>query len=133
MADAAALREKVQSANQQVFFDAVRRLMVDLHDAAPEGETGDTRRMLSETPGGSSPRFTATVTSGSDHGNFVETGTRAHTVVPVVAKVLRFQPKGGPVVFATKANIPAQEARPWFAPTLAKWSDYLADAARTFA
>lgn len=124
---------------------AAHTMQLALQDAAPLGETGETRRQITVTPGGGVGNTLAyTATAPTKQGQYVEEGTTAVDIVPVQAKALRFaggsgrisQPapnqriatRAGGVVFAMRVHKLAQPPRPWFAPVIARWSDFLAQA-----
>lgn len=150
MADASALREKLLRWADDVFTEAVEHTMVDeLREAAPLGETGDTRRGIEAVVGGTPTRLAATIRSTSPHGDFVEEGTRPHVILPRNGKVLRFmggggrisQPgpnqriatRSGGVQFAAVVHHPGTPARPWFHPLTDRFSEFLERAkARVF-
>lgn len=143
MADASGLRAKALERWGRAFDDSCQTLEQALQDAAPLGETGDTRRGISVRPGGVPGNgFAATALSASPHGDFVENGTAPHIIVPRSAKVLAFsgaggrisQPgpnqrvptRGGATVFAMIVHHPGTPPRPWFAPEIERWPQMLA-------
>lgn len=148
MADASALRQQALDRYGAVHDRASQLLEQALIDAAPLGATGDTRRGIEVRPGGGiGGSFASTAISKSPHGDFVEDGTAPHLILPRTARVLRFaggsgrisQPgpnqriatRSGGVVFSAYVNHPGTPARPWFAPTLERWSEFLQQAMAT--
>lgn len=143
MANAGALRERVQTYNQRVFDEGVRLLMLELVEAAPLGETGDTRRGITSTPGGGGVRMTAQVRSESPHGDYVEEGRPFPLDIDLsgTGRVMRFQGGGrrisqpgpnqristraGGVVFTTKIHQEPRPPRPWFRPVVDRWPEFL--------
>lgn len=142
MADATAVRDRLVAWAEAVHAEAVERDMVAaLRDAAPLGETGDTRRGIEAIPGGSPARPAATVVARGKGGEFVEDGTRPHVIVPRNGSALRFlggtgrisQPgpnqriatRAGGVVFAKRVNHPGTPARPWFRPVVERYGQFL--------
>ena len=57
--------------------------------------------------------ITGEVFNNARYAAAVHNGTKAYTVVPRRRKALRWRTKGGDVVFAKKARIPARRGRPW--------------------
>lgn len=145
MADASALREKVLRRYDDVFSEALSMMVDELREAAPLGETGDTRRGIEAIPGGSPLRLAGTIRSTGKGGEFVEEGTEPHLIVPRNAKVLRFmggsgrisQPspnqriatRAGGVVFAAYVEHPGTPPRPWFGPVVERYPEFLERAA----
>lgn len=118
------------------------RLLVDaLREEAPLGVTGETRRQIEAVPGGSARGFASTVRAPAPGGEYVEKGTEPHDIFPRNARVLRFlggsgrisQPSpnqriatiGGGVVYAAVVHHPGTPPRPWFAPTVERWPEFL--------
>jgi hypothetical protein len=86
----------------------------------------DTRSHFEETPITS----TAVVGTNVDYMRGWELdGFRAHTVVPIRAKALRFE-IDGQVFFRKRANIPAQGPRPYLKPALLAFKSYAIEAMR---
>lgn len=90
--------------------------------------TGRLRASISQTtqmqPGDSRSGFvstpsTAVATVGTNvvYGAAWEFGSRAHDIVPIRAKALRFE-VGGQVLFRRRVHIPAQAPRPFLRPAL---------------
>lgn len=149
MADATALREKLLAWADEVFTVAVggdQSLMVqEMREAAPLGETGDTRRGIEAVPGGTPLRLAAHVRSTGKGGDFVEEGTAPHVITPRNATVLRFlggtgrvsQPspnqriatRAGGVVFTKVVHHPGTPPRPWFRPVVERFDEFLQRAA----
>lgn len=145
MADASGLRQLARARYGGVAQRAAELMKAALQDAAPLGETGETRRQIEVQPSGfGGDTFTFTATAPTKQGQYVEEGTDAHPIVPVRAKALRFmggggrisQPapnqriatRGGGVVYARRVFMPARPARPWFAPTIQLWPVFLEQA-----
>lgn len=121
-------------------------MVAALRDAAPLGETGDTRRGIEAVGGGSPARPAATVRARGKGGEYVEEGTRPHVIVPRNASALRFvggsgrvsQPapnqriatRSGGVVFAKRVNHPGTPPRPWFRPVVEQYARFLQRAAQ---
>lgn len=141
MADATALRSQYIEHNARVADEAARLMFNELIVVVPVGATGDTRRGLGYTPSGDQLRPSFLFTSASIHGDYVEDGTEAVTIVPRNAKALRWlggsgrlsQPspnqriatRAGGVVFAMRVEKPAVPARPWFRPVMERWDEFL--------
>lgn len=141
MADASALRAQYIDHNARVADEAARLMFNELLVVVPVGATGDTRRGLGFTPSGDQLRPSFLFTSASIHGDYVEEGTDAVTIVPRTARVLRFQggsgrisqpspnsriaTRSGGVVFAMHVDKPAVPARPWFRPVVERWDEFL--------
>lgn len=145
MADATALRERIIRRGEDIFAESQRLMVAELREAAPLGETGDTRRGIESIPGGSALRPAATIRSLGKGGDFVEEGTRPHVIRPRSGSALRFvggsgrisQPgpnqriatRSGGVVFAKVVNHPGTSARPWFRPVVERFGEFLERAA----
>lgn len=146
MADATAVRADLERWAADVFSEAVEEMMVaELREAAPLGETGDTRRGIEAITGGTPTRLAATVRSNSIHGDYVEEGTAPHIITPRNAQALRFlggsgrisQPspnqriatRAGGVVFAKVVHHPGTPPRPWFTPVVERFEEFLQRAA----
>ena len=139
MANASALRNRVERLGSEMFRVGVHDLMVnELREAAPLGETGETRRGIEAMPTGPT---SATIRSTGKGGEYVEKGTQPHVIRPRNAKALRFlagggrisQPgpnqriatRAGGVQFAMVVNHPGTPPRPWFGPLVEKLGDFL--------
>lgn len=61
----------------------------------------------------SSTEVTGEVFNDTSYAAAVHNGNRAYVVRPVRRKALRWVSKGGDVVFARSARIPARRGRPW--------------------
>lgn len=146
MADLTLLRQRIVRYGSELMREAEALMVAELREAAPLGETGDTRRGIDSSGGGGSDLVPAfTVVSASPHGEFVEFGTEPHTITPRNGSVLRFlggsgrisQPspnqriatRGGGVVFTTIVHHPGTPARPWFGPVVERFSEFLDRAA----
>lgn len=145
MADASGLRQKLIERYNAVFDEAVDMMTDELREAAPLGETGDTRRGIEASRGGYSLRPAATIRSTGKGGEFVETGTAPHIITPRNGRVLRFlggsgrvsqagpnqriATRSGGVVFATIVHHPGTPARPWFGPAIDRYHEFLERAA----
>lgn len=141
MADATALRERTIRYGAEVMREAEALMVAELREAAPLGETGDTRRGIDSAPGGSATVPAFTVVSTGKGGEFVEDGTQPHEIVPRNAGALRFlagsgrvsQPspnqrvatRGGGVVFAKRVMHPGTPPRPWFRPVTERFPEIL--------
>lgn len=145
MANANATRELLRRFADEVFGDATEDLENELREAAPVGQTGDTRRGVSVVGTAGGDHFAATALSIGKGGDFVEDGTSPHVILPRNARVLRFlggsgristaspnqrvATRGGGVVFTTIVHHPGTPARPWFRPVVERWSEFLQRAA----
>lgn len=145
MADATALRMRTIRYGAELMRQAETMMVAELREAAPLGETGDTRRGIDSAAGGSDTVPAFTVVSTSPHGDYVEEGTQPHVIVPRNASVLRFlggsgrisQPspnqriatRGGGVVFTKHVNHPGTPPRPWFRPVVERFPEFLERAA----
>ena len=58
-------------------------------------------------------RVTADVRATARYAAALHDGTRAYTIRPRNARVLRFQGRDGSTVFARQVNMPARPGRPW--------------------
>lgn len=140
MANANALRQDLLRRTERTFAEATRLMVDELREAAPLGETGETRRGISAELTGAGTQLSATIVSVGKGGQFVEEGTRPHLIV-ARGKALRFlgggerisQPgpnqriatRSGGVVFAKSVNHPGTPARPWFKPVVDRWTEFL--------
>lgn len=127
MADASGLRDRVRRYGVAVAEEAGQQVVAALVEAAPE-RSGETKRQISWTAGGSPDRPGGTVKAPAPGGEFVEAGTSPHVILPRSASVLVFQ-VGGETVFARRVNHPGSPARPWFRPTVERWGEFLQRAA----
>jgi len=107
------------------------RIEQRLQQAAPVGETGNTKRntrVRLVANNRNEIRLAAEV--NVDYAQFPEEGTRAHTIVPRRAQALSFYwPKLGRRVFLARVNHPGNPARPWFHPTLARFAEFIREVA----
>ncbi len=137
MADATAVRAHL-IAHADAIMAETERLMSDaLREAAPYA-TGETRRGIESIPGGSATRPAFTLRSTADGGDYVEKGTRPHTIprggaqpgitLRWVDKSGRFATRAGGVVFRKVVNHPGTPARPWFRPVTERFGEFLARA-----
>lgn len=131
MATADTLRQNIERRGQVIFDRAVQLTKDALRDAAPVGETGDTRKQVDVRPVAKGTKLVAEAVAPAKGGEFVEKGTKRH-VIPKGGrgpKVLRFDGNDG-VTFRRVVVHPGTRAKPWFKPTVAKWQRILAQAAR---
>lgn len=152
MANAAALRERLTQREQAVAAEALRLLFNELLVAVPVGDTGETRRGLTVTPGGNgTTTFGGTVQSSSPHGDWVEEGRSYPLDIDLsgTGRVMRFQAgsrrisqgaptgriatRGGGVVFTTKIHQEPRPPYPWFRPVVDRWLEFLERAQATVA
>lgn len=103
-----------------------------LRDAAPVGETGNTKRNTKVRIANNNRREIRLVAEVNvPYAEFPEKGTRPHVIVPRRAGVLSFfWPKLGRRVFFARVNHPGNPARPWFEPTLARWAEIIREVVR---
>lgn len=148
MADLTALRERTVRYGAELMREAERLMVNELREAAPLGETGDTRRGIEGSGGGGSALVPAfTVFSRSPHGDYVEEGRPARDIVPRNASVLRFlagsgrvsqaspnqriATRDGGVVFTKFVHQDAVPPRPWFGPVVDRFPDFIERAQAT--
>lgn len=145
--DSTVLRDRLQRWGEDLVAQASEMIVAELREAAPLGQTGDTRRGIEAMPGGSPLRPSVTVVSRGKGGTFVEEGTAPHEIRPRNASVLRFlggsgrisQPgpnqriatRAGGVVFAKVVHHPGTPARPWFGPVVERFVEFLERAKAT--
>lgn len=145
MADASALRARLYQRADAIVGEAERLMVAALREAAPLGQTGDTRRGIDSVAGGSTLRPAFTLRSSAKGGDFVEVGTRPHVIRPKNGSALRFLGGGrrisqgapnsriatraGGVVFAKEVRHPGTPARPWFRPVVERFDEFLRRAA----
>lgn len=139
--DSTQLRDRVTRWGSALLDEAVDSMVRELREAAPLGETGETRRGITAEVGGDPLHPKATIRSTGKGGTYVEEGTQPHEITPVRAQALRFlagggrisQPspnqriatRGGGVVFATVVHHPGMPPRPWFAPVLDRFLEFV--------
>lgn len=125
------LRQQLRDRTQEAMQRVCDQIFQDLRDLAPVGEVngGATRDAITEEPLQSSgDQFSCKFSLPDKDGNqayggeYVETGTVEHIVVPVNAKALHFFIGDGEV-FAKRVQIPAMPARPWFHPVTDTFAD----------
>lgn len=146
MASATATKEHLTRWAAEVFRQAVEVDMVAaLREAAPLGQTGETRRGIEAIAGGALLRPAAVVRSKAPGGDYVEEGTQPHVILPRSGSALRFlggsgrvstagpnqriATRAGGVVFAKRVNHPGTPARPWFRPVVERFGEFLERAA----
>lgn len=86
--------------NRAIVLTPVRTGNLRAHNAMRVLKTGPTQ-------------VTGEVFNDTSYAAAVHNGTRAYVVRPVRRKALRWVSKGGDVVFAKSARIPARRGRPW--------------------
>lgn len=123
------LRRLITSRGEAIFDRAIQEMKDALKEAAPTGESGDTREQVDVRSAGRGSVFAAEAVAPAKGGEFVEEGTSAHIIVPRGGGVLVFE-SGGQTVFARHVNHPGTQAKPWFRPTVERWQRVLQDAAR---
>lgn len=148
MADATVLRQRTIRYGAELMREAEAMMVAELREAAPLGETGDTRRGIDSAPGGTDTVPAFTVVSRSPHGDFVEEGTQAHEIprggssagitlrwVGGGARISQPSPnqriatRQGGVRFARRVWHPGTPARPWFHPVADRFAEFLERAA----
>jgi len=126
MADSSALRQRIIDGSARAVDRSTDALLDQLQHDAPY-RSGDTYRGITGTLGGDPLRPSATVTSATPQGAWVNDGTRPHVILPVVAKALRWTGPGG-VVFAKRVNHPGTSGTHWFDNAVSFWPARLQEA-----
>lgn len=120
MADVGDLEQAVRTRALEIVDLASRAVLDATRDACPVGvsdEAGTLRDSHDvDPPVDAGNVIAADIHADAAHAEFVRDGTRPHVIVPVRARVLRFE-VGGDVVYAARVNHPGT------APNTEWWTD----------
>ncbi len=125
-----ALRQAIERRGRAIFDRATQITKDALRDAAPVGESGDTKGQVDVRPLGGGTVLAAEAVAPAKGGEFVEEGTRAHVIRPRRAGGVLVFESGGETVYARVVHHPGTTAKPWFRPTVDRWERFLDQAAR---
>lgn len=133
------LQRAVVQFAQQVHDEAVQDVIDELREAAPLGETGETRRQIRSVPLGAGTRPASRVEAPTPQAEWTEEGTEPHDIVPVNAQVLRFLGGGGRisqpgpsqriatqaagVIYTMIVHHPGNPPRAWFDPVVQTYEE----------
>jgi len=129
-ANADGLRRAFVERANALAADAAGQMQQALENAAPLGQTGETRRRTSVTvvaPGSiASPSVMSEARVDTDYASYVEEGTPPHEIRPRGPWPLRFTIPGSGQVVTVIVHHPGITGTHWFANTLAaEWSPAL--------
>lgn len=133
--DVEPLRRQLRQ-QQRSFGRVASELTVSALRSAAPTKTHELERSIKATqPSVSDRRVEFTAETGDlIQAETTEKGARPHVIVPRSKRALSFYwRKAGRVVVLKKVNHPGNPARPWFAPTVARWPDIAARAWRRVA
>lgn len=129
MSDVSELKARLRSRYSRVATEALRDVRDETADAAPVGQTGDTRARVAVGRVSSDGWVTSgTIEAPTPQAKFTDTGAKAHPIDPKNVKYLRFPGRGKRgVVFALHVDHPGTPAQHWFGkPMPARWERALA-------
>lgn len=112
MVDVRSLQKAVERRAKQLRDEAVRQVVEETSDAAPD-RSGALRASIKSTPYEKRNIYGATIFSKLKYAGFTDAGTRAHLIRARRSRLLVFDGPGGDV-FARQVRHPGTKGTNWF-------------------